>query len=174
MTMNWPCASGQSEGFDCVHADMLIYSMVGVVFIHESEVSWPDLTEKNWMERYDNHPEPTLLGVAASLPLLSFSLNSSWAYIPVLCTLSDKGSTGRLIIWSNFWIFMNYVALAVSGYWKYGTEVQPNIMDNLGDRSMLPQKWMVMMVWGAKVVTRTMWGLSVARPPGKTLETRMV
>ncbi|CAJ1337151.1 unnamed protein product, partial [Effrenium voratum] len=111
-------------------------------------VSWPDLTLQNLSELYNDPPEPNLLDMAASLPLLSFSLNSSWAYIPVLCTLSEKSSANSLIFWSNFLIVLNYVALAASGYCTFGTDVRPNIMDSLGH---IDGYWKSWMIWGAKV-----------------------
>ena len=94
-------------------------------------VSPPDLTEQGFQLCSSSH-EPSLLDVAAALPLISFSLNSSWAYIPVLCTLSDKSRTTSLIIWSNLLILLNYMTLAASGYCRFGKDVEPNIMDSLG------------------------------------------
>ncbi|CAE7240273.1 slc38a2 [Symbiodinium sp. CCMP2592] len=108
-------------------------------------VSPPDLTEQGLQLCSSSH-EPSLLDVAAALPLISFSLNSSWAYIPVLCTLSDKSHTTSLIIWSNLLILLNYMTLAASGYCRFGKDVKPNIMDSLGQD--YADSWMVR---GAKV-----------------------
>lgn len=110
-------------------------------------VSPHGLTEQSLQLCSSSH-EPSLLDVAAALPLISFSLNSSWAYIPVLCTLSDKSRTTSLIIWSNLLILLNYMFLAASGYCKFGKDVKPNIMDSLGQDQDFADSWMVR---GAKV-----------------------
>ena len=105
------------------------------------------MTEQSLQQFFSSSHEPSLLDVAASLPLISFSLNSSWAYIPVLCTLSDKSRTSSLILWSNVLILLNYLTLAISGYCRFGKDVKPNIMDSLG--SDYADSWMVR---GAKIV----------------------
>jgi len=79
--------------------------------------------------------------VAAALPLLSFALNSSWAYVPILCSLSNRTSPtfgicrADLLIWmSNAIIFLNYVLLAVYGYVMFCDQTHPNILDSFRDR----------------------------------------
>lgn len=77
----------------------------------------------------------SFLNVAAALPLLSFALNSSWAFIPILCTLSEKRPrrVGSLIGASNLVIFLNYLPLATNGYLMFCSKIQPNILDSLGE-----------------------------------------
>jgi len=80
--------------------------------------------------------QTSALKVAASLPLLSFSLNSSWAFIPILCTLKERtqGYTNGLIGGSNLLIFVNYLLLCIFGYCLVDDpgEIKPNILENLG------------------------------------------
>lgn len=82
--------------------------------------------------------QTSALKVAASLPLLSFSLNSSWAFIPILCTLKDRtqGYTNGLICGSNLLIFVNYLLLCIFGYCLVDdpADIKPNILENLGRR----------------------------------------
>jgi len=75
----------------------------------------------------------SFIGVASSLPLLAFALNSSWAYIPILCTLRDKTDrrvTG-LIASSNALISVLYVLISVYGYAMFCDATLPNILDSL-------------------------------------------
>eukprot|EP00928_Gymnodinium_smaydae_P032741 TRINITY_DN23635_c0_g1_i1.p1 TRINITY_DN23635_c0_g1~~TRINITY_DN23635_c0_g1_i1.p1 ORF type:complete len:453 (-),score=40.86 TRINITY_DN23635_c0_g1_i1:282-1640(-) len=79
----------------------------------------------------------SFLDVAASLPLLSFALNSSWAYIPILCTLRTKSAsrvTG-LICGSNSVIMINYVLIAAYGYNMFCSHTQANILESFGNTS---------------------------------------
>lgn len=80
--------------------------------------------------------QTSALKVAASLPLLSFSLNSSWAFIPILCTLKERtqGYTNGLICGSNLLIFVNYLLLCIFGYCLVDDpqNIKPNILENLG------------------------------------------
>jgi len=75
-----------------------------------------------------------MTSLAASLPLLSFALNSSWAYIPILCTLKDRRPVryASLIAGSNAVILANYVLIAAYGYGMFCEETEPNILDSLG------------------------------------------
>lgn len=75
--------------------------------------------------------------VAATLPLLSFALNSSWAYIPILCTMSDKSipRVSRLISGANGIILANYLVLSTLGYMMFCESTKPNILDSLGEFS---------------------------------------
>eukprot|EP00429_Kryptoperidinium_foliaceum_P052067 CAMPEP_0176088804 /NCGR_PEP_ID=MMETSP0120_2-20121206/44466_1 /TAXON_ID=160619 /ORGANISM="Kryptoperidinium foliaceum, Strain CCMP 1326" /LENGTH=476 /DNA_ID=CAMNT_0017422665 /DNA_START=35 /DNA_END=1465 /DNA_ORIENTATION=+ len=96
--------------------------------------------------------------VAASMPLFSFALNSSWAFIPILCTLHDKTDfrvgisswPSSLILSSNAIIFLNYSVLSVSGYWMFCDSVEPNILDSLGE-AMVPGSFLGNLVASARV-----------------------
>jgi len=72
---------------------------------------------------------------AAALPLLCFALNSSWAYIPILCTLREKTDSRvrTLILGSNTVIVINYLLLALNGYAMFCSSTKPNILESLGD-----------------------------------------
>lgn len=84
----------------------------------------------------------SVVDVAAALPLLAFALNSSWAFIPILCTLSDKRPSDgegiskialrtKMLIWgSNSIIFINYFCLGVYGYLMFCGRTTPNILDS--------------------------------------------
>lgn len=76
----------------------------------------------------------SFMAFAATVPLLAFALNSSWAYIPVLCTLREKspGRVGGLIVGSNVIILLNYFLLAANGYVMFCGRTHPNILDSLG------------------------------------------
>jgi amino acid permease len=77
----------------------------------------------------------SFLEAAAALPLLSFALNSSWAYIPILCTLKGRSSPVRyasLITISNLIILANYLLIAAYGYGMFCGRVAANILDSLG------------------------------------------
>lgn len=76
----------------------------------------------------------SFMAFAATVPLLAFALNSSWAYIPILCTLREKspGRVGGLIVGGNAIIFLNYFLLAANGYVMFCGRTQPNILDSLG------------------------------------------
>jgi len=76
----------------------------------------------------------SLLSVAASLPLLSFALNSSWAYIPILCTLRNKSKkrVSGLILSGNVVILANYLLISTFGYTMFCDGTAPNILDSLG------------------------------------------
>ncbi|CAK0801362.1 unnamed protein product [Prorocentrum cordatum] len=77
----------------------------------------------------------SLADVAAALPLLAFALNSSWAYVPILCTLRDK--TGpriwSLLAGSNTIILLSYLVLSSCGYFMFCGETKPNILESMGD-----------------------------------------
>lgn len=76
----------------------------------------------------------SLADVAAALPLLAFALNSSWSYIPILCTLSDK--TGAriwsLLVSANTVILLSYLVLSSCGYFMFCGDTDANILDSMG------------------------------------------
>ena len=76
----------------------------------------------------------SLIGVASALPLLSFALNSSWAFVPILSTLRDRrpARCALLITTSNLIILANYLLIATFGYAMFCSATQPNILDSLG------------------------------------------
>lgn len=89
--------------------------------LHSDELQW-------WPE--------SLVGIAAALPLLSFALNMSWAYVPILCTLRDRTTTPRvpcLVGCATTLVSINYFLLAVVGYSMFCGRVQPNILESLGN-----------------------------------------
>jgi amino acid permease len=127
----------------------------------------------------------SFVGVAASLPLLSFALNSSWAYIPILCTLRDRrpARAAALISISNLIILANYLLIAVYGYGMFCGAVAPNILDSLGGAAD-PSTGVGLLVLLARValsvqlslalpmrffVTRTTIGRHVTSPSGRAL-----
>ncbi|KAL3926125.1 MAG: hypothetical protein SGPRY_003449 [Prymnesium sp.] len=76
----------------------------------------------------------SFLGVAACLPLLSFALNSTWAFVPILSTLDERTAPqfSRLIGRSNLIILINYILISVYGYAMFCGQTQPNILESLG------------------------------------------
>lgn len=77
----------------------------------------------------------SFLSIAATVPLLSFALNATWAYVPVLCTLETRtpARVTSLIGGSMFVIVSNYLFIAIYGYATFCGAVKPNILDSLGD-----------------------------------------
>jgi len=77
----------------------------------------------------------SLLEVAATLPLLAFALNSSWAFMPILKTL-ERQTAKRvvgLIGFSNSVILINYLLLATVGYFMFCSDTHANILESLGE-----------------------------------------
>uniref|UniRef100_A0A7S1AKW4 Amino acid transporter transmembrane domain-containing protein n=1 Tax=Noctiluca scintillans TaxID=2966 RepID=A0A7S1AKW4_NOCSC len=81
----------------------------------------------------------SLLDICAALPLLSFSMNSTWAYVPILCTLRGKVEGGKptsrvyaLIVGANAIIIGNYILLSSYGYTMFCENTNPNILVSLG------------------------------------------
>lgn len=76
----------------------------------------------------------SLADVAAALPLLAFALNSSWAYVPIFCTLKDKSDARiwSLIGGSNIIILLSYMVLSSCGYFMFCGDTEPNILESMG------------------------------------------
>jgi len=82
----------------------------------------------------------SFLDVCAALPLLSFSLNSTWVFVPILDTLHGKVEGGQptsrvcaLITIANAIIIANYLLLSSFGYAMFCDTIDPNILVSLGD-----------------------------------------
>lgn len=80
------------------------------------------------------------LDVCAALPLLSFSLNSTWVFVPILGTLHGKVEGGQptsrvcaLITIANAIIIANYLLLSSFGYAMFCDTIDPNILVSFGD-----------------------------------------
>jgi len=76
----------------------------------------------------------SFMAIAASVPLLSFALNASWAYVPVLCTLQARSPAraALLIGGAMSGIVVNYLLISVYGYATFCDLTSPNILDSLG------------------------------------------
>mmetsp|Transcript_68357 Transcript_68357/g.222310 ORF Transcript_68357/g.222310 Transcript_68357/m.222310 type:complete len:457 (+) Transcript_68357:91-1461(+) len=105
----------------------------------------------------------SLASVAAALPLLSFALNSTWAYIPILCTLKDRTPTrySGLICSSTGIMVVNYWLISVYGYAMFCGATKPNILDSLGSEAT-PGTGVAQLVYCARVALATQ--LSLALP----------
>jgi len=78
----------------------------------------------------------SFVGVVAALPLLSFALNMSWAYVPILCTLKERTKPQRipcLIGVASVIVLTNYLLLGVFGYATFCGATHPNILESLGE-----------------------------------------
>ncbi|CAK9047422.1 unnamed protein product [Durusdinium trenchii] len=148
----WPLSSRQDLSF--LKSFSWLGCVAALVITSITFVGWRYLDEYIEDSSPTPTPTPTLMNLAAALPLLAFSLNSTWAFIPVLCTLSEKhekrSRMDQLIFFSNFLIFANYTVLAVCGYMTFGQEVKANIIDSLG-HVRWGSWWMSWGVCGAKV-----------------------
>lgn len=69
---------------------------------------------------------------AAVLPLLSFALNSSWAFLPTMKTMRERTASrvSVLILAASTVIAINYFLIAAFGYLTFCSKVQPNILDS--------------------------------------------
>jgi len=77
----------------------------------------------------------SFMSAAAALPLLSFALNSSWAFLPILAGLRHK-SPRRVsaLIWAgSLAIGVDYALLALVGYASFCGATDANILISLGD-----------------------------------------
>lgn len=76
----------------------------------------------------------SLMGVAATLPLLAFALNSSWAFMPILKTLQQNTTkrVAALIGCSNLIILVSYLLLSIVGYFMFCDSTHANILESLG------------------------------------------
>lgn len=64
---------------------------------------------------------PSVTSISGAIPLLSFALNSGWAFVPIFSTMRDptpaRGT--RLIGWAHALILVNYLAMAAVGYLSF-------------------------------------------------------
>jgi len=83
--------------------------------------------------QYRRYPH-SFFSAMAALPLLSFALNSSWAFVPILAGLRQR--TPRRVtclIWSSsVAIAVDYAFLALVGSATFCSAVDPNILTSLG------------------------------------------
>ena len=75
----------------------------------------------------------SVAAVSSAVPLLSFALNSGWAFVPIYSTMRDptpaRGSS--LIARAHVLILVNYLAMASIGYLSFCDGVVDNVVDNL-------------------------------------------
>jgi len=76
----------------------------------------------------------SFLKALAAVPLISFALSASWAFLPIFGTLRDKtpARTGTLIVSSLSISFLHYSLISVYGYAMFCDAVTPNILEALG------------------------------------------
>jgi len=74
----------------------------------------------------------SFLSAAAALPLLSFALNSSWAFLPILAGLRHREQCNAMIWLSMTLIAVDYSMLAFAGYSTFCDATEPNILTSLG------------------------------------------
>jgi len=100
------------------------------------------------------------MNIAAALPLFSFALNSSWAYIPIFAGLRDKsaGRVNSLIGIASAVILASYLLIAAYGYSMFCDATQPNILDSLGDAAPpgSPDRPLILFARGAVALQLTL------------------
>ena len=68
-----------------------------------------------------------------AVPMLSFALNSGWAFVPIVSQLENPTpARGRALIYLAHAVFLiMYVIISITGYLSYCGDVEDNVMDSL-------------------------------------------